>query len=74
MIKTSYSGPQSGPTRVGVTQGRPEDSGAEIRGRVFRPRLATAKVAAISCAALLVLSIATGSRNALVFAAPGCGR
>jgi hypothetical protein len=33
--------------------------------RVFRPRPATAKIAAVVCAALLALSLATGSRDAI---------
>jgi len=36
---------------------------------VFRPRPATAKVAAVACAVLLALSLATGSRDAIWLAA-----
>jgi hypothetical protein len=36
---------------------------------VFRPRPATAKAAAIACAAFLALSLATGSRDAIWLAA-----
>jgi len=37
--------------------------------RVFRPRPATAKAAAVACAALLALSLASGSRDAIWLAA-----
>jgi hypothetical protein len=36
---------------------------------VFRPRTTTAKIAAVSCAALLVVSFVTGSRDAIWWAA-----
>jgi hypothetical protein len=36
---------------------------------VFRPRTTTAKVAAVTCAALLALCVITGSRDVLWFAA-----
>jgi len=36
---------------------------------VFRPRPATAKAAAVACAGLLLLSVATGSRDAVWLAA-----
>ena len=37
--------------------------------QVFRPRTTTAKVSAVACAALLAVSFATGSRNAIWLAA-----
>ena len=40
-----------------------------FREQVFRPRMATAKVAAVACAALLVVSIVTASRGTLLLAA-----
>ena len=54
---------------LGVAHGWPESSGPDLRGRVFHPRMGTAKVSAIACAALLVVAIASESRGALVFAA-----
>ena len=57
-----------------MVQGWPESPegggrGQSDRGQVFHPRMATAKVSAVACAALLVVSLLTGSRSALVYAA-----
>ena len=53
-----------------MVHGRDEGAkGGDRSDRVFRPRAATAKASAISCAALLVLSIAAGSRGAIWLAA-----
>ena len=53
-----------------VVHGRAEPGGAGgASDRVFRPRPATAKAAAVICAALLALSLATGSRDATWLAA-----
>src|SRR4051812_37553330 len=58
---------QCPPTRVDtltVVEGWPE--GSDL---VFRPRVGTAKVSAFICAAFLALTIVTGSRGTLVYAA-----
>ena len=47
----------------------PVGPGQVFSGRVFRPRMATAKVSAVACAALLIVSIVTASRGTIVFAA-----
>jgi hypothetical protein len=49
--------------------GRAENPGAIGRGHVFRPRTGTAKVSALLCAVLLAVTIVTGSRSMLVYAA-----
>jgi len=45
------------------------DARAEVGDRVFRPRPATAKASGIACAALLALTLVTGSRDLLWLAA-----
>ena len=47
-----------------MVEGRPESP-----EQVFRPRIGTAKVSAFACAAFLAVTIVTGSRGALVYAA-----
>lgn len=69
MITTGYSRDGCTPTRVGVDQGWPEGPRQGVGDRVFRPRMATAKVSAVACAVLLVVSIVTASRGTIVIAA-----
>jgi hypothetical protein len=49
---------------LGVVEGWPEGS-----DEVFRPRVGTAKASALVCAVFLALTIVTGSRGTLVYAA-----
>ena len=69
MIKDGLQAPPRPADTLGVAHGWPESSALDPRGQVFHPRLGTAKVAAVACAVLLVVAIATRSRGALVFAA-----
>jgi hypothetical protein len=52
-----------------MDHGRPDSGDSPATAIVFRPRPATAKVAAVACAAFLVVTFATGSRDMLWFAA-----
>jgi hypothetical protein len=52
-----------------VAEGWPEGPNQDTSARVFRPRAGTARASAVLCAALLVVTITSGSRGVLLYAA-----